>query len=208
MQTHCKETVLRRHAFEDLIMSRIFSALILLPLLGLAACETPELSFLKKDVLLQCPDYFILEDAAALTKYRDGPGRDITDVEHRAQIGEMELACTTDVDHETNSGNMTIEVSPIIAAEMGPANQSETATLPYFVVVTDPNKKILYREELSVDVSFKQNKTQIIFKAPPTAIEIPITPTIRNRYYRIYSGFELTREQVEHNRKAIKDRLQ
>lgn len=189
-------------------MPRIFPVLILVPLLGIAACETPEIPFLKKDVLLQCPDYFILEDAAALTKYREGPGRDITDVEHRAQIGEMELACLTDVDYDTNSGNMTIEVSPIIAAEMGPANQSESATLPYFVIVTDPNKKILYREELTVDVSFKLNKTQIIFKAPPTAVVIPITPSIRNNYYRIYSGFELTREQVEYNRKAIKDRLQ
>lgn len=190
------------------MMPRILHSLFLLPLLVLAACETPGIPFLQKDVILQCPNYFILEDAAALTKFRDGPGRDITDVEYRAQIGEMELACLTDVDYESNTGNMTIEVSPIIAAEMGPANQTETATLPYFVVVTDTNKKILYREELAVNISFKLNKTQVIFKAPPTSIIIPITPTIRNKYYLIYSGFELTREQVEDNRKAIQDRLQ
>ena len=190
------------------MMPRIFHSLILLPLLVLAACETPDIPFLKKDVILQCPNYFILEDAAALTQYREGPGHDITDVEFRAQIGEMELACLTEVDPDSNSGSMTIEVSPIIAAEIGPANQTESATIPYFVIVTDPNKEILYREELAVDVSFKLNKTQVIFKAPPTSIEIPITPTIRNKYYLIYSGFELTRDQVEDNRKAIRDRLQ
>lgn len=189
-------------------MPRSLNKFLLLPLLFLAACDTPAIPFLKKDVILGCPEYFILEDAAALTQFREGPGRDITDVMFRARIGEMELACLTDVDFDTNAGNMTIEVSPIVAAEMGPANETEQATLPYFVVVTDPNKEILYREELKVDVSFKQNKTQVIFKVPPTSIEIPITPKIRNDYYRIYSGFELTRDQVEYNRKAIKDRLQ
>ena len=174
------------------MMPRIFHSLIILPLLVLAACQTPDIPFLKKDVILQCPNYLILEDAAALTQYREGPSRDITDVEFRAQIGEMELTCLTEVDPDSNSGSMTIEVSPIIAAEMGPANQIESATIPYFVIVTDPNKEILYREELVVDVSFKLNKTQVIFKAPPTSIEIPITPTIRSKYYLIYSGFELT----------------
>ena len=103
---------------------------------------------------------------------------------------------------------MTIEISPIIGAEMGPANTTDSATIPYFVVVTDPNKKILYREELSTSVSFKGNRTQIVIAAKPTAVEIPITPTIRNNYYRGYSGFELTHEQVEQNRQAIRDQLQ
>lgn len=174
----------------------------------LGGCETAGLPFMEKAVVLQCPDYFILEDAAAITEFRDGPGRDITDVVFKAQIAEMQLGCLTDIDKDTDSGKMVIDISPIVGAEMGPANTSETAKVPYFVIVTDPNKEILYREELSLNVSFRGNNTQIVILAPPTSVEIPITPTIRNNYYRIYSGFDLTREQVEYNRKLIRDRLQ
>ena len=189
-------------------MSRILPALALLSAFALTSCESVDVPFLAKKVILQCPDYFILEDAATLTKFIDGKGRDLTDIDFKAKMGEMQLVCITDVDPETDSGNMTIEVSPIIAAEMGPANTTDAAILPYFVVITDPDKKILYREELSITVSFSGNRTQIIVAAKPTAVEIPITPSIRNNYYRVYSGFELTREQVEQNRKAIRDQLQ
>ncbi len=102
---------------------------------------------------------------------------------------------------------MIIEITPVVAAEMGPANTTQTASLPYFIVVTDVNKNILYREPLSMKVSFRGNKTQVVILPAPTTVEIPITPEIRNNYYRVYSGFELTREQAEYNRKAIQDRL-
>jgi len=179
--------------------------LLIFAALSLSGCET--LPFMKKTVKLNCPNYFILEDAAALTQFRDGPGQDITDVVAKAKIGEMQLACLTDVDSDTDSGKMVIDISPIIAAEMGPANKTAKTELPYFIVVTDPNKKILYREELKLDVSFKGNRTQVILLAPPTSVDIPITPKIRNNYYRVYSGFVLTKEQLEFNRKAIQDRL-
>lgn len=173
----------------------------------LSACENTSLPFLEKPLVLQCPDYYVLEDAATITQFRDGPGRDIIDVVARGQIGEIQLGCVTDVDRETDSGKMLIDITPIIAAEMGPANSTQSTVLPYFVVVTDPKKNILYREPLKVDVSFQGNKTQVILLPQTTTVEIPITPEIRNHYYRIYAGFELTEEQAAYNRKAIQDRL-
>jgi hypothetical protein len=191
---------------EPIFEMNIFTRTILvITALTLTGCES--VPFMKKALVLNCPSYYILEDAATLTQFQDGPGRDITDVLVKAQIGEMQLACLTKVDNKTDTGIMVIEISPVVAAEMGPANTSENATLPYFVVVTDPNKNILYREELKLNMSFKGNRTQVIMLAPPTSVEIPITPKIRNDYHRIYGGFELTREQADYNRKAIQDRL-
>jgi hypothetical protein len=196
----------RHNAHSQRLMRLLPKFLVVATAISLAACDS--IPLMEKDIVLQCPDYFVLEDAASLTKFRDGPGRDITDVEVRAQIGEMSLGCLSNIDNDTNSGKMVIEIAPVVAAEMGPANKTQTATLPYFVVVTDPNKNILYREPLTMEISFKGNKTQIVILPPPTKVELPITPNIRNDYYRIYSGFELTKDQVEFNRKAIKDRLQ
>ena len=107
---------------------------------SLSACESG-IPFMEKPIVLGCPDYFVLQEAATLTRFQDGPGRDLTDVEVRAQIGEVRLGCESDIENETDSGTLIVDVSPVIAAEMGPANKTDSATLPYFVVVTDPERK-------------------------------------------------------------------
>ena len=85
----------------------IFTLTILvITALTLTGCES--VPFMKKALVLNCPSYYILEDAATLTQFQDGPGRDITDVLVKAQIGEMQLACLTKVDNKTDTGIMVI----------------------------------------------------------------------------------------------------
>lgn len=175
-------------------------------LFGLSGCSGGSV-FSGPPVVLQCPDYAILEDAATLTAFQDGPGRDITDITVRAAITQVRMECITDVDKETNIGQMEIKITPIISAEMGAANIAEQATVPYFIAIVGPDKQILYREALSMDVSFKGNRTRLVALAPSTTVELPITPDIRNWYYYVFAGFELTEQQAAFNRKRIRDRL-
>ena len=70
-------------------MPRILSALVVISAFALTSCDSVKVPFLEKQVTLQCPEYFILEDAATLTKYIDGKGRDLTDIDFKAQMGEM-----------------------------------------------------------------------------------------------------------------------
>ena len=176
-------------------------------LIGLTGCGADSIPFYSEPIVLSCPDYAILEDASTLTAFQEGAGRDITDITVRGQITQVQLECLSDIDNDTNSGQMDITIIPIIAAEMGAANTSEAATLPYFIAVVGPDKEILYREGLSMDVSFKNNRTRLVARAPATTIELPITPNIRNQYYLVYVGFELTEQQAAFNRKQIRDRL-
>ena len=176
--------------------------------LALVGCEASDLPFVDKPIILPCPNFFVLEDAAHITQFRDGPGRDITDILVNAQMGEIRLGCLSKVENETNSGILELEVSPVVLAEMGASNSDSKATLPYFVVITDPDKEILYREELNLNVSFEGNRTRLIITAAPTTLEIPITPDIRSKYYLVYAGFVLTPEELEYNRKRILDKLQ
>ena len=81
---------------------------------------------------------------------------------------------------------MEIKIIPIIAAEMRRRQRRRRCDLPYFIAIIGPDKEILYREGLSMDVSFKNNRTRLIALAPSTTVELPITPDIRNRYYQIY----------------------
>lgn len=171
----------------------------------LAGCSN--VPFAGKPIVQPCPTYFILEDAAALTKFKDGPGRDLTDIEYRAEMKTVELTCLSNIDRETKSGTMDVDVVPVVGAELGAAYSGETATLPYFVVVTNAEKKILYRDELRFEISFKGNRTRLIARPATTTIEIPITPEVNSKYYQIYSGFALSEDQAAFNRKAIQDRL-
>lgn len=177
-------------------------------ILALVGCETSDLPFVDKPIILPCPNFFVLEDAAYITKFRDGPGRDITDILVSARMGEIRLGCLSDVDNDTNTGILELDVSPIVLAEMGASNSDSLAKLPYFVVITDPDKKILYREELTLNVSFEGNRTRLVITAVPTTLELPITPEIRSKYYLVYAGFVLTPEELKFNRKRIKDKLQ
>ncbi len=208
MQTDRWAAVLRRDAFRPLKTIRLQALGLCFGALALAGCETSDLPFVDKPVILPCPNFFVLEDAANLTQFRGGTGRDITDILVSAEMGEIRLGCLSNVDSETNAGVLELDVSPIILAEMGASNTEAKAKLPYFVVITDPDKEILYREELNVEVSFEGNRTRLVITAAPTTLELPITPEIRSKYYLVYAGFVLTPEELEFNRRRIRDKLQ
>ena len=101
-------------------------------LLGLSGCGADSIPFYTAPIVLSCPDYAILEDAATLTAFQDGPGRDITDVTVRAEITQVRMECITDVDSDTNTGHMEIKIIPIIAAEMGRRQRRRRCDLALF----------------------------------------------------------------------------
>lgn len=208
LQTYRRPAVLRRDAFGPLKKTRRHILGLCIGALALVGCETSDLPFVDKPIILPCPDYFILEDAAHITQFREGPGRDITDILVNARMGDIRLGCLSKIENDTNTGIVELDVSPVVMAEMGASNTESTAILPYFVIITDPEKEILYREELKFNVSFEGNRTRLVVTVAPTTLELPITPEIRSKYYRVYSGFVLTPEELEFNRKRIRDKLQ
>lgn len=168
---------------------------------ALGACES--MNPLSKPLVQPCPDYFILEDAANLTKFRDGPGRDLTDVLFRAKMTTVQLECTSHIEKDTKSGSMDILIQPMVGAELGAAYGGGDAVVSMFVAVMDPDKKILFRDTTKMTISFEGNKTQLIARAPGTVVEVPIRPDLNSRFYRVYAGFELTRDEVEYNRSQL-----
>jgi hypothetical protein len=153
-----------------------------------------------KPVILACPDTRILADASEIIRYVDGGGRDLTDVVSEGKIQNISLACLTKVNRENFVGVMEVEVGLNIDASRGPADRSRKATYPYFISVTDLNKKIVYHEKLNVDINFSGNRSKLSFTSVPVTIVLPLRPKLTGKNYLIYSGFILTREQLKHNR--------
>lgn len=178
-------------------------------ILGLAGCTVYETvtDVISAPIVLPCPDYKVLADAEKLVRFREGPGRDLIDINFESEIEGLQLVCTTKIDRETRTGTMDVEITVDFKTQRGPANRDRRGPFEYFISVIDSSRKILYREAFKVNVRFPGNKTRITLGAEPVTLEIPITPQRSSRTYQILTGFKLTRDELRHNRDRRKDGL-
>ena len=172
----------------------------LLAALTVAGCSGLN-PFANEPVLLPCPDYSIPADSATVVQFVPGEGRDLIDVEHSGRIGNVRMVCEYDIDKETNAGTVTVEANVLFAVERGPANKSRRATYPYFIAVTDADKRVLYREELALRVGFAGNVSRRIVPGEKIVLEIPVKQAEDAQFLRLYTGFLLTEDQLAYNRK-------
>lgn len=169
---------------------------------GLAACSAYQYvsDKISDPIVLRCPEYLVVADAANLVRFRDGPGRDLIDVDFETEIIRVQLACTSDIDKRTLVGNLDVEVTVTFRAQRGPANRSREGRFDYFISVVGRDQKILYREVFAINVGFPGNKTRLLLRSEPVTLEIPITPKRASRSYRIFAGLKLSRDELEFNR--------
>jgi len=158
---------------------------------------------LAEPIILKCPEYLVLADAATVTKFRDGPGRDLVDVNYDGEITGLQLGCESNIDKKTKTGSMDIDVTLVFSATRGPANQTRKARFDYFISVVNPQQEILDRKGDHLVVTFPGNNTRVQFASKPVFMELPITAIWPISYYRIFVGLKLTRDELRFNRKKI-----
>ena len=174
----------------------------------LSGCETVENTYDRvyglwdEPVVLPCPDYRILSDAARIVQFREGQGRDLIDVNIDSRIHDLTMECITSLDKETQLGNMGVDVKVAFNVKRGPANVTKKALLTYFVSVIDQKKNILYREEFLMSGRFAGNQSAMYFFGETIKLELPLTRKISSRDYIIYVGFLLNREQLIYNQRS------
>jgi hypothetical protein len=117
------------------------------------------------------------------------------------EIIRVQLACTSNIDKKTRVGTLEVEVFVSFHAERGPANRSRKGRFDFFISVVDRVNKILYREAFAINVGFPGNKTRLLLRSESVTLEIPITPKRASRSYRIFAGLELSRDELEFNRR-------
>ncbi len=174
---------------------------------GLVGCSTYQIVVdkFKDPIVLKCPDYRVVADAANIIKYKDGPGRDLIDVDFEGEIIGVDLGCLSDIDRKTKTGTLAVDVTIRMDASRGPANRNRKARFDYFISVVDKNRKILFREDFPLGINFPGNKTRILFRSNPVTLEVPISPKWSSSYYGIFAGLKLTREELQFNRDKIQN---
>ncbi|HZD25563.1 MAG TPA: hypothetical protein VE631_04825 [Alphaproteobacteria bacterium] len=164
-----------------------------LALLALAGCS----SFGKET--RPCPRVSMLKDASRITQYRPGPGRDLTDVVAEAGIASLQATCDYDDDDHVLQVVTTIN----LAASRGPAFRGGSASFPFFVAVVDEQQHILGKRVFDSAIAFPQGQPRAaVFEEMEQ--DIPLKKDQTGADFEVIVGFQLSEEQLEHNRNLPK----
>jgi hypothetical protein len=144
-----------------------------------------------------CPRAAIVGELAELQRYREGPGRDLTDVAVSAQIAGIDGDCTLG----RNEVEVTMKVA--IVGDRGPGLQGDAAEVEYFVAITAPDEtqpraKQVFRTLLD----FRGGRPRT-GSSEELVEKIPL-PGAREKGaagWSILVGFQLTPEELEVNRR-------
>lgn len=163
--------------------------------LAVAGCgSTPEPA--------ECPPVSVLSEAASLTRFAPGPGRDLVDVDFRAELTDLRSGCVY-AREEGGASKLVVAVGPAVAATRGPANENRKADFQYFVSVVGADADILNKQLFAVSVTFPGNSTRVdvVQDDPPVSIDLPIAAEGEG-YYEILLGLQLSEDELLYNRRT------
>lgn len=182
-------------------------------LAGLGACAD-------KPSLPPCPPVYILSDAKEITKYRPGPGHDLTDVVTQAEIIAFHGECSykerdkasddrdKDKDKESDGGrgkklwNVDMDLQVSVRASRGPAATSRKVDLAYFVAIPTFWPQEQGKAVFPLTISFPEGRDSVRVDDDPVRLTIPVAGKDVIDNYAIYLGFQTTPEELQHNREG------
>jgi hypothetical protein len=141
-----------------------------------------------------CPRLAVLDDVGRMTKFREGPGRDLTDVLYTARLAKADGFCTTE------KSSVKVEMTVQLVVERGTASTGAPVDLQYFVAVTDPARRVLAKEVFPARIPFEGNQ-RVAGSNEEIEERIPIPRGADPGTYSIVVGFQLTPEEIEYNRR-------
>ncbi len=146
-----------------------------------------------------CPVMGILSDASQIRIYREGGGREQADVAY-----ELEFMRANLIKCEMDEGKLFSSIRFEAVARSGPAAPSRKMQFPYFVSILAPDGKLVVKVPFQHNVKFKSGSNVTRFSKELERIYL-IPPKGKDGLgFEILIGFQLTREQLEINRKLQK----
>jgi hypothetical protein len=167
--------------------------------LALAACET---SFTMSDLNpfgssepQPCPPGGALADAAVLTEFGRGNDRSDKNVVYKARIDRTVFDC------QVTGDRVVGRVAMVGTVEIGRKGKAGDFTLPVFIALTRNNSEVVSKRFDTIEVTVARGSTTAQFEKtiPDFSFELASRPSLE---YEVLTGFNLTPEQVEYNRKA------
>ncbi len=179
---------------------RLFGLCAVVPLGMMAACST--LDEPEPPSARPCPQARVLGNADQVTYFRDGPGRDVLDIEYEAQIIELAGECVYRRD-----GTLAATFSPAFRITLGAADNDRRAEFSYFVaIVRRADSAVLNKEVFPVAVEAPPNQSQIRFRDGEVSLSLPLKEGETGAGFQVLLGLQLSEEQLEYNRRQARGR--
>lgn len=167
-------------------MTRPSRLLAAAALLAVGACSSSQ----PPSAMTACPRVVVLSDLSTLTRFREGPGRDLTDVQLEAQFSGLGFGCKFD------KQGVTIDIDVQLDAARGPALAQPKARFEYFAAVTNPVGEIVAKEPFVAEVEFKGNTTRLVV-ADELTQRIPLIDRASAPGWSVLLGLQLTEAEAE-----------
>jgi hypothetical protein len=142
-----------------------------------------------------CPNVRVDSSTGSLTRFKDGPGRDVTDVQYQAEIVGYKGQCV----HHEDSVDVVVDVDFRLTG--GPAAQGGYADIYYFIAIPQFFPQPAGKRVFGVDTKVPQKAgEQIRFTESGVRITIPLKKDQPAASFDIYTGFQLEPAQLDYNR--------
>jgi hypothetical protein len=174
-------------------IARLLFFILAAPLV-LSGCDS--LSRLKGKTPPPCPPVYIMSDAAKITKYRPGSGRDLTDVEMEGEVVAFKGDCV----YDAKGGEVSLQLG--FELRRGPAATSRTLDVSYFVAVPKFYPAPEAKGVFTFPVTFPDTVDRIRVTDDEVSMRLPVRTKELIDNYEIYIGFQLTPEEIENNRRT------
>lgn len=167
------------------MQNRIIRATIMAACVALCACS--------EDKIDKCPSVSTLVDTATLPVFQAG-GSAIAYSVHIARA-------TRDCDIHKFDKQVESSVNIDFRAVRAQAGQAATYTIPYYVAVSTEGR-VLTKHVYSLQFTFEAGQATAEFSQSLDSIAITLGQDKKPTEYGILVGFQLTKAQLEYNRRA------
>ena len=173
---------------------------ILLVSLPLSACETLGLTSPMQTVDPGpiCPSTAVLADAATVTKLKPGGplgARNDAGVVFSAEMSQAMLKCN----YDRNENKLSLDLSFAVKANRGPAAIGADPQLDFFVAIIDADNNVIVKNiyHAQPEMAGRPNN---VFTESVSNYPVPLAMDKRPYDYEILTGFQLTPDELAHNR--------
>jgi hypothetical protein len=162
--------------------------------LGLAGCGQE-----KDDVRLEqmsCPTVAVAPYARDLVQWR-GDGRDLTDLDYRLRVLDVQGSCT----RKPSDDNLYVTATVSLDATRGPALAGDGVDATYFVALLRKGE-IIQKTTFDLSGKFQPNDDHVTMVDKPMETKLPLSESLAGSDYSLLVGLQLSQTQLDENRAA------
>lgn len=169
-------------------VTRSLVLLLVLPFLG--ACQTERM-------LAKCPSSGILAETSTMSVFARGKAMVPANFAYRVELRRATTSCSIDKDEHTTESDLEL----LFSGYRPHAGAAAEYNVPFFVAINDSDGNLILKKTYSARLAFGEGQTRVNVVQPVESLKIRMPRSKQAFDYHLIVGLQLTKEQLEYNRK-------